>query len=371
METAIDAGASAPASDTAPAINTTEPARVTIVEEKTPSIDDTMEATWERIQKVERARAPDGKFAPKNAKPEDESQPVEAQAAPGDEQALTDQPEEAQAEAAATPSIDPPHTWSGAMKAKFASLPPEYRDLQEYAAKRDKEQNDAIMRAGERVKTYEPFDQLIQHHKDGFARRGVSPAQAFAVLLDAQARLDQNPLGGLVQIGLSYGIDLRPILQGQQPQQRQPGQPQGPDPMLAALMQEVQQIKGQWTAEQQAYAQAQEADLQRHIDDFKKDKPYFDEARDDMVALLNGGRAKGLDDAYEKATYANPEIRQRILTDQRKAEDKKRDAEAKAKAEAARKSASINVKSSSVSPNPKTIDDTLEETYRQIQARAS
>jgi hypothetical protein len=44
------------------------------------------------------------------------------------------------------------------------------------------------------------------------ARHAVGPG-GIAVLLDAQRRLDANPLAALVQIGLTYGIDLRPALQ--------------------------------------------------------------------------------------------------------------------------------------------------------------
>jgi nitric oxide reductase activation protein len=56
-------------------------------------------------------------------------------------------------------------------------------------------------------------------------------------------------------------------------------------------------------------------------------------------------------DAYDMAVWARPDLRERILADQRKAEDAKREADARKAAEDARKRA-VSVKSNpSMSPN--------------------
>jgi hypothetical protein len=83
-----------------------------------------------------------------------------------------------------------------------------------------------------------------------------------------------------------------------------------------------------------------------------------------MAALLRGGQASDLAEAYDMAVNAKPDIRRRIQADQRKAEEDKRTADARSKADQARRAASVNVRSVPVGANPKTMDDTLTEIAR-------
>lgn len=277
----------------------------------------------------------------------------------------------------ATPAIDPPQSWTAEVKAKWATVPPE---LQTFIAKREADAHAEITKRGEQAKAYEdvlqayePLGQLVQAHKDDFARRGITPAQAFNTLLQAQKQLDDNPVQGLVQIGLSYGVDLRPLLQGQQV-----AMPAAPDPRLAAMEAQLQQVRGFLTEQQRTQAdaqaqqrQAQESELQQVIGDFSKDKPHFNEVKPVMAALLASEQAKDLAEAYDMAVNAKPDIRKRIQEDQRKADEVKREADAKAKADLARKSAAVNVKSSSGNASPKTMDDTLKEIARKSYGAAA
>ena len=84
-----------------------------------------------------------------------------------------------------------------------------------------------------------------------------------------------------------------------------------------------------------------------------------------MSALMLGGQAGTLVEAYDMAVFANRSTRERIHQDQRTQEDARRQADAQAKAEQARRAASVNVRSGSPgSQTPKTIDDTLKEIAR-------
>ena len=334
------------------------PTPVTIVEQKGPTLDEDLDATWERLQKPPRGEA--GRFAKREAGADDA-------AAPDGTEETTDQPE-GKATEPAKPAIGAPHSWSADMKAKWNGLPPE---VQSYVAQRESDVHKAITRAGEHIKAYEQLDQVIQHHQQTFSKRGVAPAQGIAMLLDAQARLDNNVWDGLVQISASYGIDLRPALQilAQMQNGQQPVQPQrGPDPYVADLIHKVQQMQGQMDSERQAVAQAQETELQKAIDDFAKDKPYFEDAREIMIPLLASEKAGNLEEAYDMAVNAHKELRLRIQEDQRKDEAKKAEAAAKAKADAARKSAGVNVRSGSATQSPKSIDDTLNAAWDKINA---
>lgn len=81
-----------------------------------------------------------------------------------------------------------------------------------------------------------------------------------------------------------------------------------------------------------------------------------------MAALMNADRALELDQAYERAVYADPTIRSGLLEEGRKAEEAKRQEEAKRKAAQARNAAALNVQSSpGAGSSPKTMEDTLKE----------
>jgi len=319
-------------------------------EEHKPTIDDTLNAAWDKAQ-TGADRAPDGKFVAKDGKA--------AEAAPADKTDSAVQPPKAEAEPAKAPAIEPPQSWTAEAKAQWAKLPPE---TQTYIAQREGEAHKAISSYGDRLKSYQPFDDVINQFKPDFDRRGVQPAQAFAVLLNAQRRLDQNPVDGLVEIGVSYGIDLRPVLTGQQ------GSLPAADPRVGQVEQRLAQLQQKLEQTTQQQERQAQAEAESTLKEFAKDKPHFEDVRKLMSSFLKEGHAQSLQDAYDMAVHASPNVRARIQADQRAAEEKKRQEtearaqeEAKKKAAEAQRSGKINVRSSSAHPNPKTIDDTLRE----------
>lgn len=359
------------------------------------NIDNELRAIWDKHNppRGESGRftshTPEGDAAAAPVAADDPALAAETDPAAQAAENSADNPEDAKPEPA-KPAIEAPHSWSAEEKARWASVPPE---TQAYIARRETEAHQAITRAGEQVKTleqqvkaYEPIDQLITANKDDFARRGVTPAQSFSVLLEAQRSLDANPAAGLVQIGLSYGIDLRPVFAGQQQHATDNG-------VAARLQSRIDHLEKQLSAtsskvtereqsEQQARATAladERTKLTRVVEDFSKDKPYWQDLESDvfdMVKVLRDrdssrSAADLLQDAYERATWANPTIRARIQQDQQRTAEEKRQADAKAKAGDARKAASVNVRSAPSAPNPKTTDDMLREIAAKHYGRAS
>jgi hypothetical protein len=384
VESAVDVGAAAPANEGAIAASVT-----TEVNGAQPSNDQPKSGDpWSEgsdlhsdLLKTYFKNNPDrdvtGKFAAKD------KAPVATETAQPEISA--DQPDAAKTEQVTTaepskPAIDPPLSWSAEMKAKWAALPPE---LQTYVTQRDKESHTAYTQAGEKLKTlteqiksHEPLDQLITAHKDNFARRGVTAAQAFAVLLEAQRQLDSNPVSGLVQIGRTYGIDLQPALQGLPAQltQQQPQQQVQEHPLFVQMKQQLEgkldSLEKRLNEREIAEAQAIDQDIRDNIETFKAEKdksgnlrrPYFDEVKPMMATLLKEGHATDLDAAYDTAVRATPSVFERIQADQRKTEEAKQKAEAEAKAKEARKANSVNVRGApGTGTSPRTMDDTLHE----------
>jgi hypothetical protein len=252
------------------------------------------------------------------------------------------------------PAIEAPISWSAEAKAKWNALPP---DTQRYIAERESAAHKAITTAGQRLKQYEPIDQLVNEYRHHFERHKVSPPDAFRALVQAQDQLDKDPVAGLVQIGLSYGVDLRPILgvEGGLPTA-------GSDPAVARMQARIDQLEAQASEQRAREQQASEArqqreqfELQSHIAEFSKGKPYFGEVKNTMAALLRSGQAEDLSQAYDMAIHAVPSVRQRIQADQRRAED---DARMAAVAKAKR-AASVNTRTLPATTAPRSVDDEL------------
>jgi hypothetical protein len=340
---AAEAAAPPPVVESTPAPAVETPSTPDSPEALEAQITDELSAVWDKQFTNGVERGEKGRFVAKDGKTEPNS---------------ADQPQTAQVEPA-KPAIEAPQSWSAEARAHWAKLPPE---AQQYIAQREGEAHKEITSRGEKLKAFEPLDGVLQSYKDDLSRRGVQPAQAVAMLLEAQRKLDADPLGGLVNIGLTYGIDLRPLLNGQAPQVAQP------DPRVQQLEARVNELLQQVSARQQQEEQQVVSQAEALVTEFKKDKPYFQDVETEMLALIPALRQRHpeashkelLQKAYESATYANPAIRERILTDQRKTDEEKRAKEAAERAEEARKSGRVNVRSGTAKSTPKTMDEDIE-----------
>ena len=338
METAVNVAE-------VPAANEAVIADAPVIENNTPAPEPTMEegmrAVWDKLHP---ARDETGKFAAKN--PTEQA----ADAPPVNETA--DQTAEKPIEQA-PPAIDAPLSWSAEQKAKWASVPP---DLQTYISQRDKESHDAITRAGQQIKAFEPISKVIEQFGETFQRNGLQPHDGIARMMAVHEMLEQNPRSAIEQIAKAYNVDL----QGQSDQAATPESAQ-----IAELKAEIAKISSHLTAQQRSALKVEQDALAREIADFAKDKPHFEAVRSIMAGLMQTSDNMTLADAYERATYADPTIRQSILADQQKANEAKAKEEAAKRVAAAKKAAGVNVKSSpGVAAAAKTMDDELREIAR-------
>ena len=288
--------------------------------------------------------------------------PAAAKAAP-DAQPVSDQPEKAEPEPAqSSPAIAAPHSWSAEAKADWAKLPP---TAQAYIAQRESEAHKAITQAGNELKTFQPLRQAFDQSQ-GYYPQGQE-ANFVASLMQANAALHHDPVGTLKQLAEYYRVDPAQLTgQKQQPATdtvddlfRDPRLDKEVMPLVQTMAQRVQQLEGQLTARQRAETEARQADASKAIAEFSKDKPDFADLHDDIVrevSLMNPRMPmeKRLAEAYDRARWANPENRQRILDEQRRTEAEKTQKEAAAKQAEAKKHASMNVRSGANAPTPST-----------------
>ncbi|MGX1105448.1 hypothetical protein [Bradyrhizobium elkanii] len=205
----------------------------------------------------------------------------------------------------------PPTSWSPTAKAAFNELPQPVKDA---IAKREDEVNNGFAKLAE----YKPLDRWIEEAKKG----GTDLATAVATYRGMELELQKDFVNGIALIAqrqgvsplhLAQGIVARfgggPSQSGQPGAQHQPHQ-QGPtvDPLIAARLDGLEQT----------FRNQQQASVNDEIERFASDPkhPYFHNVRETMGHLMNAGQATSMADAYEKACWANPEIRALLIKEQ-------------------------------------------------------
>ena len=372
LETA-NAEAIASASET-PSPAPSSPSETTPSTEATEAaIDADLQAIWEKNNP---ARDEGGKF--KSTNPEAPAAETQS-AATGETKSEGQTPEAGKVEQASKPAIDPPASWSRDSRELWSKLPPE---AQEIVAKRESEAHAQISRLGQTARAAEPLLNVIEQNRELFSRRNVQPEQGVAALLNAQRKLDENPVAAIGWLAQQYGVDLSMFANADGSQSAQSPQVAMLQAEIASMRQQlaetsstVRQTQAQAEAEKQA---AELANNQSAVDAFLKGKNLTDGDHSELAVLIASERQFNpgknaeqlLQDAWETFQARSPERRQKMFEQQISEAQAKRDEEAKKKATEAKKLASINVRSTPASsPNGKTMDDTLQEISRRVYGR--
>lgn len=309
-----------------------------------PTVDDTMREVLADIRAREPSRADDGKFQPK----------VVAQGAPTGIE-VPGKPELAAPEPA-PPAIDAPQSLPDDVKKVWSSLPPA---VQQAWSKRESEATQKITTDGQRIKDLSSYEEALRPFQARLQQVNAPPQEYIRRLAQADQMLATNPAQGIQEVARLYGIDLRQMLTGQ------------PDPSNA-LTTKISELESRLADREKADEQARLNDATQRIEQFKKDRPYFDDATDMMDKLIRSGAAKGLDDAYDMAINAHPEIRAKRDADAKKAADKKAADEA---AERQAKDAKIAPfarrpgSAPAVASKKGSWEDTMKEVQAEIRAR--
>jgi len=266
--------------------------------------------------------------------------------------------------APAPPVSDAPKSWPKEMHEHWGKTDPK---VQEYWRVREKQMLDGLGQYRNDAQLAKTFKDVIQPFTPILQAQGLNPPQAVQYLLNAHQRLTQGPpesrLAAYQELGRSLGL--------------QPGQPmaqQAPvDPALYSLQQKMSMIEQNLMAQQQAEYQAAQQRTTQDVEAFASDPshPHFDEVADDIVLLLKAGLP--LQEAYEKAVWANPLTREKNLQARIQTESSKQREVARLnalpKAKAARASVrSIDSRRTPTEPLGK-MEDTIKSTLADIRSR--
>jgi hypothetical protein len=261
-----------------------------------------------------RTRDQGGRFA-KPAPQEGTQQPTTAPEpvatladAPADP-AATAAPTAAPAAAPAGGEIAAPASWTAELKAKWSTVPP---DVRAYIAEREDQVHRQFSRNDEERNFGRVMSQTLQPYAETLRAIGATPDQAVSGLLNVDNVLrkgtPEQKLEMVHEIMRSYQIPLEAVTQHQ---------PLPQDPRLGALQQQLQALQNQMAqGSQQQQAAVEERAAQAELEAFKANAPHLEAVRPMMAQLLTSGVATGLQDAYDQAAWAHPEVRKLMLAQQ-------------------------------------------------------
>ena len=274
------------------------------------------------------------------------------------------------------PEISAPDHWAAEDKELFSSLDKRGQDFllcrhkdmeaahtkKQQALAEERKQVEAV------IKAVEPYEGYLK-------RSGLSREEAVNKLLATAQRLDesnpQDKIAILHSLARDYGVQLG---------NHEEAEPLSHEAQL--LLDKINRIEADNYRLQEAHRLREEASkwneeksLQNVIDEFSNQKdekgnlkyPHFDTLREDMGLLLNAGKAKSLEDAYESAIYLNSDLRKEYNS--RQYNKDKQEAEARKRVDASKR-AGFNVKSGSVAQlsDPKENLSLRDEIRRNIEA---
>lgn len=309
------------------------------------SMEDTIQSTLDEINSRETARDDSGKFIPKK-EPEPEKE----------------EPEQI------TQSVDiiPPELQRLGIRKEAAAKIAKDPDVMAEFIRRSDEMHRGLDTYREKAQFGENIQKVIEPYMETIRSAGLAPDVAIKVLLNADSMLrrgsPEQKVQMLHQIARDYGIDVQQAAQTQQTNFNQT------DFYMQQKLAELERWKEEQTRALQSY---EEQSLNSEIMKFasQPDKVFFEEVRNDMAGLIQAGIASGLDDAYEKAIYANPQVRAKVLAQQQEKAEAERKAIANQKAQAARQAASVNVSRRGTFASAKPIgsmDETIREKAREL-----
>jgi hypothetical protein len=330
------------------------------------SMDDTLSAAFDALNddsqaadndepSASRERDDRGRFASKQAEAEENADSVDADDAKPEEEAQND-------------AKQPPSSWRANVREHFATLAPE---VQDEILRREADFHKGIEQYRVDADYGRSLKQVLAPYQQDFAALGVDESRAVGTLLGYERTLrlgsPEQKLEIFQSMARSYGVPVEALLSDD-------GEVQQAAMLNAQLTSRLNQLEQQlhgFTSQQQSQVQAQVSDT---ITKFASDpaNKWFNDVKEDMGRLLQSNMATDLKDAYEKACNMRPDIRAAIAAQQQREADEKRQKEAAQRMVQAKKAASVNVRQSGPKPMssnaPRTIDQTLAETFDRIQA---
>jgi len=257
--------------------------------------------------------------------------------------------EEAEPEEELEP-IEPMPQWPAEFQAQFAQLPPQAQHfVMDTARSMQADYTRKTTAIAQERQFYSGLTEAIRPRAEAWALNGMNPIQAINQVLALSDYAGRDPVGFAQHLCKLRGIDLQAELAKQAPNPEE-----YVDPQVAALRQPLSQVQARLNQFEQQMAQREQMQQRQAyqqtfhatsaaIDNFASQTgqdgkplyPFFDTVIDDITAQINAG-VRSIPEAYNKAVWANPTTRAKMLARSRSSEN----AKALQRAQEARRSAS-------------------------------
>lgn len=287
----------------------------------------------------ERERDESGKFVKKEEAPAVEAPPVEA----------------AQVEPE-TPKHNPFSAWKKEAQEELAKLPD---TVKQHIIERESQFHRGIEQYKEEAYFARSIKKAIAPHVEYLNQLGIPPDAAMSHLVASERKLRTGTPEQKAEMfhimAKDYDVNLLEIAQLHF------------DPEITRLKQQVERMQSQLQAPPDSTQSAEDDQVLSEIDAFAQTHEHFEQVREDMVLLLQGGKANGLDDAYAKAIRLNDGLFEKTQAQQLESL-RRQDALKANQAAKAAKAAAVSVKGAPTGIThitPATTEDAVRQAMRQ------
>jgi hypothetical protein len=269
------------------------------------------------------------------------------------------------------PAVRPaPKSWAKDVHEVWGKIDPK---AQEYIEKREKDflngldqYKSSVEYAQSIQKVLQPYDQLLQS-------RGLDAPKAIDDMMRAYTSLTNGSVeqrqAALTQMAKHLQIPFPTMANGTDTTGATV------DPRLLTLEQQIQQLNQVMTSQQQAALQAAQEKASAEVAAFASDPSHalFDECHEDIVKFIKAGDS--LQEAYDKAVWANPVTREKQKLSWFQTETEKAKERARLDALPKQKARSVNVQSRDTQRTPTeplgSMDETLRSTFRELKSKTA
>lgn len=342
------------------------------------SMQDTLAATLAEIE----SRDSETPSEPSKPEPETDESESDDQAEAEDEsdESEGEEPEttEEEEEDAGEIGQEVPVSVPKALREKFLSMPEE---LQELYRKRDDDIEGGIKKYAESAKYGDDLKKVIEPFRQAIQAAGAKDDQTVVhnmLSLDSQLRYgtEQQKTLALQNLAKYYGVEMASSNGSNQDESEDDDYT---DPEIKALKAKIAELESAQKQSAQSVEEQRAMDAQQQILAFENEKdakgnlkhPHFEKVKESMGKLITAGLADDLPSAYKKAVSLDPDISEKVNKIAKL--DKKIKASKDAKRKINKGKPATYTDGASVAKadhSNKSVRNTLEDAYRDIQARS-
>jgi hypothetical protein len=266
-----------------------------------------------------------------------------------------------------------PKTWTKDALEKWATIDPR---VQQEILKREDDFMKGITQYKAAADVGVQYSKVVEPYAPMLAAENLDPVQLFQNFAANHYTLSRGSNEQKVQLAAmlidGYNIPLEDLLNHIADSG---GEKAPPSPEIISLRKELDDLKAGFSQRTESERAVIQQRLSKEVEEFAKDPahPHFDELADDITQLFANGSAKSLQEAYDKAVYANPTTRQKEI-DRLTAEAlTAKESEEKKRLDKVAKSTADHVETTPTNRGGTvpvgTMDDTLHETMAKIASR--